>query len=86
MGPCANARGAYLEAPSAKGTAIKVAKAVNFKQAVADAARKRRSIWPLAKWAKERSHLPPTPPTIHNLVTTSGIATTPSEKALALKS
>ncbi len=42
----------YLEAANAKREAIKKAIAAHFKQAVADAARGRRGIWPLAKWAK----------------------------------
>jgi hypothetical protein len=37
--PCSKAWRAYLEALSAKGEAIKHAKAAHFKQAVADAAR-----------------------------------------------
>jgi hypothetical protein len=84
--PSAEAWREYLEALSAKGMAIRKAKAAHFKQAVADAARGRRGIWPLAKWAKEQSHLLPTPPTIPNLVIPSGIVTTPLEKAEALKS
>ncbi len=52
---------------------------------MAEAARGRRGIWQLAKWAKTRSHLPPTPSSIPNLVTPSGTATTPVEKAEALK-
>jgi hypothetical protein len=56
--PCAEAWRAYPEALSAKGEAIKKAKAVHFRQAVADGARGRREIWALAIWAKERSHLP----------------------------
>jgi hypothetical protein len=84
--PRAEAWRTYLEALSAKRSAIGKAKAAQFKQAVAEAARGRKGIWPLAKWAKERSHLPPTPLTISNLVSTSRIATTPSEKAIALKS
>ncbi len=83
--PCAKAWRVYLEALNAKGEAIRKAKAVHFKQAVAEAARGRRGIWPLAKWAKTRSHLPPTPPSIPNLVTPSGTATTPVDKAEALK-
>jgi hypothetical protein len=84
--PCAEAWRVYLEALGAKREAIMRAKAVHFKQAVADAARGgRRGIWLLAKWAKTRSHLPPTPPSIPNLVTPSGNTTTPSEKAEALK-
>jgi hypothetical protein len=65
---------------------MKKAKAVHSKQAVADAARGRRGIWPLAKWARKRSRLPLTPLTIPNLVTRLGTATTLSEKAEALKS
>jgi hypothetical protein len=83
--PCAEAWRVYLEALSAKGEVIRKAKAAHFKQAVAEAARGRRGIWPLAKWAKTRSHLPSTPPSIPNLVTPTGIATTPTEKAEALK-
>ncbi len=74
-----------MEALSAKGAAIRKANTAHFKQAVADAAR-RWKIWQLAKWAKEGSHLSPTPPTFPNLVIPSGIATTPLEKAEALKS
>ncbi len=83
--PCVEAWRVYLEALNAKGGAFKKAKAMHFKQAVAEAARKRKGIWPLAKWARTRSHLPPTPSSIPNLVTPSGNATTPSEKAKALK-
>jgi hypothetical protein len=83
--PCADAWRAYLEALNAKGEAIRKAKAVYFKQAVAEAVGGRRGIWPLAKWAKTRSHLHPTPPSIPNLVTLSGTATTPIEKAEAMK-
>jgi hypothetical protein len=83
--PCAEAWRVYLEALNAKGEAIKKAKAAHFKQAVAEAARGRRGIWPLAKWAKTRSHLPPTPPSIPNLVIPSGTATTLVEMAEALK-
>jgi hypothetical protein len=75
--PCAEAWRVYLEALSAKGLAIQKAKALHFKQAVANAARGRRAIWPLAKWAKTRSHLPPAPPSITNLVTPTGTAMTP---------
>jgi hypothetical protein len=52
---------------------------------VAEAARGRKGILPLAKWAKTRSHRYLTPSSIPNLVTPSGNATTPSEKADALK-
>jgi hypothetical protein len=83
--PCVEAWKVYREALCAKREAIKKAKAVHFKQAVADAAKVRRGIWPLAKWAKTRSHFPLTPPSIPNLVTSSGIATNPSEKVEALK-
>jgi hypothetical protein len=83
--PCAEAWRVYLEALCAKGEANKKAKDAHFKQAVAEAARGRKGIWPLAKWAKTRSHLLPTPPLIPNLVTPSGNATTPSKKAEALK-
>ncbi len=83
--PWAEAWRDYLEALIAKGEAIRKAKAAHFKQAVAEAARGRRGIWPLAKWAKTRSHLPPTPPSIPNLITPAGTATTPIEKAEALK-
>jgi hypothetical protein len=61
--PSTDACRAYLKALSAKGVAIRQAKAACFKQAVADAARGRRGIWPLAKWAKEQSYLPPMPST-----------------------
>ncbi len=50
-----------------------------------NAARGRRGIWPLAKLVKTRSHFPPTPLLIPDLVTTSGHASTPSEKAEAMK-
>ncbi len=52
---------------------------------MAETARGRKGIWPLAKWARTSSHIPPTPPSIPNLVTPSGHATTPSEKAEVLK-
>jgi hypothetical protein len=84
--PGAEAWRAHLNALSAIGSAIRKAKATHFNLAVADAARRRRGIWPLAKWSKERSHLPPTPPTIPNIVIPSGIATTPPNKAEALRS
>jgi hypothetical protein len=83
--PCAEAWRVYLEALNAKGEAIRKAKAAHFKQAVAEAARGRSGIWPLAEWAKSRSQVPPTLPSIPNLVTQSGTAMTPSEKADALK-
>jgi hypothetical protein len=75
----------YLEATNVKREAIKKAKAAHFKQAVADAARKSKGIWLLAQWAKTKSHLPPTPPSIPTLVTPSGNATTSFDKAEALK-
>jgi hypothetical protein len=71
----------YLEAANVKRKVIKKAKAVHFKQAAINAVRTRKAIWPTAKWAKTRSHLPPTPPLIPTLVTTSGNATTPFDKA-----
>jgi hypothetical protein len=40
---------AYLDALSAKGSAIRKAKATHFKQAVTDAAIGKRVMWPLAK-------------------------------------
>jgi hypothetical protein len=83
--PCAEAWRVYLEALCAKKEAIRKAKAAHFRQAVAEAARGRRGIWLLAKWAKTRSHLPLTALSIPNLVTPSGNASTPSEKAEALK-
>jgi hypothetical protein len=46
---------------------------------------RRKGICLLAKWAKTKSLLPLTPPSIPNLVTPYGNATTPSEKAEALK-
>jgi hypothetical protein len=64
---------------------MRKAKAAHFKQATAKAARGKRGIWPLAKWAKVRSHLPHTPLFIPNLVTPAGTSTTPIEKAEALK-
>ncbi len=42
-------------------------------------------IWPLAKWAKENSHLLLTPLNIQSHVTFSSIAMIPFEKAEALK-
>jgi DMSO/TMAO reductase YedYZ molybdopterin-dependent catalytic subunit len=75
----------YFEALNAKGEAIKRAKAAHFKQAVANAARGSQGIWPLAKWVKIRSHLPPTPPLIPTLITPSGNATTSFDKAETLK-
>ncbi len=64
---------------------IKKANAAHFKQAVAVAVRTSKGIWPLAKWAKTRSHLPPIPPSFSTLVTPSGDATTPFHRAEALK-
>ncbi len=70
--PSAEAWREYLKATNVKREAIKKAKAAGFKKAVADTARKSKGIWPLAKWAKTKSHLPPTPPSISILVSSSG--------------
>jgi hypothetical protein len=78
--PCDNALRAYVEALNAKGEAIKTAKAALFKQAVAEAARGRKGIWPIANCTKTSSHPPPTLPSIPSLVTPSGDATTPLKK------
>jgi hypothetical protein len=51
--PCAEAWRDYLEALNAKGEAIGKAKAAFFKQAVAEAARRRTGIWPLANGQKK---------------------------------
>jgi hypothetical protein len=83
--PCTEAWRVYLEAAHVKREVIKKAKAAHFKQAVADAARTSKGIWPLAKWAKTRSHLPLTPLSNLTLVTPSRNATTPFDKAEALK-
>jgi hypothetical protein len=56
--PCTEAWRFYVGAFNAKSEEIRRAKAANFKQAVAQAARGRRCILPQAKWAKERSNLP----------------------------
>ncbi len=75
----------YPGAANVKREVIKNVKAAQFKQAVADAVRTRKGIWPLAKWAKTRSYLPLTPLSILTLVAPSGNATTPFNKAEALK-
>jgi hypothetical protein len=75
----------YLEAANVKREVIKRAKAAHFKQAVTDAAKTSKGIWPLAKQAKTRSHLSPTPPSIPTLVTPSRNAPTPFDKADPLK-
>jgi hypothetical protein len=49
--PCAETCSAYLDALNVRGEEIRKTKAVHFKQAIA-AARGRRGIWPLAKWAQ----------------------------------
>ncbi len=83
--PCAEAWRVYLEAANVKREVIKKVEAAHLKQAVANAARTRKGIWPLAKWAKTRSHLPLTPLSNLTLVTPSRNATTPFDKAEALK-
>ncbi len=47
--PCPEVWRVYLEALNVKGEAIRKAKAAHFKQAVADAAKERKGIWPLVK-------------------------------------
>jgi hypothetical protein len=83
--PTAEALKAYLEALSAKMAAIKKAIAAHFKQAMADAGRRRKGMWPLAKCARDRSLLLPTTRSISNLVTSSLLASTSPKIAEALK-
>jgi hypothetical protein len=51
-GPVLMLRGHTLRHLVPKGAAIRKAKAAHFEQAMADAARERRGIWPLTKLAK----------------------------------
>ncbi len=53
----------YLEAHKAKGAAIRQAKRKCFEEAIEYAFKEEgKSFWRLAKWAKSKSFLPPTPP------------------------
>jgi hypothetical protein len=52
--PSADACSAYLEALSVKRTAIRKAKALYFKLALANAIKGGNGIQPLAKWATQR--------------------------------
>jgi hypothetical protein len=59
--PGAKALRVYLAALNTQGETIRKAKAVHLKHAVAEAARRRRGIWQLVKWAKTRTPTLPPP-------------------------
>jgi hypothetical protein len=76
----------YLEANKAKGAAISKAKRRCFEKAIEKASKEGgKSFWRLAKWAKSKSFLPPTPPSIPTLTTPQGPATALEAKCEALK-
>ncbi len=67
----------YLETNKAKEAAISKAKRWSFEEAIENASKEGgKSFWRLAKWAKSKSFLPPTPPSM---------PTTPEAKCEALK-
>jgi hypothetical protein len=76
----------YLEANKAMRAAISKAKRRSFEEAIENASKERgKSFWRLAKWAKSKSFLPPTPPSMPTLTTPQGPATTHEAKCEALK-
>ncbi len=76
----------YLEACKARRAAISKAKRWSYEEAIENASKERgKSFWRLAKWAKSKSFLPLSPPSIPSLTTPQGKATTPEAKCEALK-
>jgi hypothetical protein len=77
----------YLEANRAKGAAISKAKRQCFEGAIEKVCKEGgKRFWRLAKWAKSKSFLPPTAPSMPSLTTPHGPATTLETKCDALKS
>jgi hypothetical protein len=75
-----------LEANKAKGAAIRQARRQCFKRVIDNACNGGgKSLLRLAKWAKSKGFLPPTPTAIHSLTTPQGPATTLEAKCNALK-
>ncbi len=67
----------YLEANRAKGAAIRQAKRQCFEEAIENACKEGgKGFWRLAKWAKSKSFLLPTPPSILPLTNPQGPVTT----------
>ncbi len=76
----------YLEASKGKRAAISKAKRRSFKEAIENASKEGgKSFWRLARWAKSKSFLPPTLPSMPTLTTPQGLATTPEARCEALK-
>jgi hypothetical protein len=76
----------YAQAKSTKKAIIHRAKAAYFRREIHEASRSNEKIWRLAKWARNKSHLPPERPQFPDLVDSQGrVATTFQEKAELLR-
>jgi hypothetical protein len=68
------------------GAAIRPAKSKSFEEAIESACKEGgKSFWRLAKWAKSKSFLPPTPPSIPSCTTPLGFTTMLEAKCDTLK-
>jgi hypothetical protein len=75
-----------MSAKKVKGAAIRAAKQRSFEEVLEKASSDGgKSTWPLAKWAKSKSLLPPALPSIPTLTAPTSPATTPEAKCEALK-
>jgi hypothetical protein len=76
----------YLEAKRAKGAAIRQENRQCFEEVIQNVCKEGgKSFWKLAKWAKSKSILPLTPPSIPSLTTPQGPATTLEAKCDTLR-
>jgi len=73
----------FHEAQRAKASAVRRAKRDQFRQAVQETCNA-NGLWRLARWARQRSHLPAAPPGIPPLETAGGQANTTLDKEEAL--
>lgn len=76
---------AYREARNRKGRIVKKALQQAHREAVETAAESPRSLWKIAKWARNRQSQPPTVTPEIKKPNTSQVATTPEEKAALFK-
>jgi hypothetical protein len=84
--PIELSRQEYLEANTFKGAASSKAKRWCFERVIENACKEGgKNFWRLAKWAKSKSFLPPTSPSIPSLTTLQGPATTLKAKCNARK-
>lgn len=74
----------FLSATSVKKQCIASAKQAYWRKSVHEASISKEGIWKLAKWARTKSHLPPDPPQMPDILWQEQLHTTTESKARAL--